>query len=388
MKVRGHLKSRSKGSWSLVIDHGRDPETKKRKQKWVTFHGSRQDAQKELTKLLGKVDDGTFVEKSKETLVEFLRRWLQNSVTPNRRPETARVYGSIIEGHIAKHAIGAMPLQQVRASHLEKYLAEVKGAASSVAVHHAILRRALRIAVKDELLAASPAVDLDRRRPSKDIGETARVHCWSATEARRFIDAAKKASPQLSAFCQLALDTGARKSELHGLRWSDLDLDATSLTIERQLDRGGAEPVFGPTKTKQARTIRLGAETVDALRRHKAAQAEVKMANRTTYKDHGLIFAKEPEDIQTPGSELGQPLTTLSERRYKSLLTDNGIRVIKFHGLRHTCATLLLAAGQPAMVVAARLGHAKVTMTLEVYAHANDDMQRAAAAQLASVLHG
>src|SRR5258708_20315859 len=83
------------------------------------------------------------------------------------------------------------------------------------------------------------------------------------------------------------------------------------------------------------------------LRAHKLSQSALKMKNRTTYTDFGLLFAKEPDDLQTPDATLGQPLNTLSEARFVRLLKNAEIRKIKFHGLRHTCATLLLEAGHP-----------------------------------------
>ena len=98
----------------------------------------------------------------------------------------------------------------------------------------------------------------------------------------------------------MALDTGARKSELGGLRWSDVDLDAATITIAQQITGTGPEPTFGPTKTGRTRAVSIGAETVALLRDHKSRQAEIKMRNRKVYSDFGLVFAKEWDDLQTP----------------------------------------------------------------------------------------
>ena len=81
-------------------------------------------------------------------------------------------------------------------------------------------------------------------------------------------------------------------------------------------------------------------------------------------------------------------MTTLATRRFQQLVATAGVKRIKFHGLRHTCATLLLAAGVPVQVVAQRLGHAQIDMTLRVYAHATPDLQEDAAARLGAVLAG
>ena len=134
------------------------------------------------------------------------------------------------------------------------------------------------------------------------------------------------------------------------------------IRIERQLDGPGTAPplapVFGPTKTKQTRTISIGPETVARLRAHKRQQATLRMKNRTTYQDCGLVFAREPEHLQTPTAKLGQPLTTF-DQQFGRLITKANVPRIKFHGLRHTSATLLIAAGVPKPVVAERLGHSK-----------------------------
>lgn len=146
---------------------------------------------------------------------------------------------------------------------------------------------------------------------------------------------------------------------------------------------------FAPTKTKKARTIELAAETLALRRVHKQHQAEIKLRNRTVYRDHGLIVAKEWGDLHgrqeprraAPGKNLGQ-------REYPRIIEVAGVRRIMFHGLRHTCATLMLAAGVPPNVVQRRLGRSKIEMALGIYGHALPAMQQDAAARLAVLLHG
>ena len=123
-------------------------------------------------------------------------------------------------------------------------------------LHHVILHRALRKAVKDKLITVNPASDLDGKpRHRRDYDVEARKHCWTAAESRAFLAAAKAAGPQPAAFYALALDSGARKGELCGLRWNDVDLDTAKMRIVQQLVTPGPEPVFGPTKTGRPRTV-------------------------------------------------------------------------------------------------------------------------------------
>lgn len=113
------------------------------------------------------------------------------------------------------------------------------------------------------------------------------------------------------------------------------------------------------------------------------------MANRTTYRDLDLVFAKEYPDLNRQGEMLGYPLqmNNLGQREYAKLIKVAGVKRIKFHGLRHTCATLLLRARIPVHVVSERLGHFKILTTLETYAHVLPDMQEEAAATLGALLH-
>jgi hypothetical protein len=168
----------------------------KRKQKWVTFRGNLKAAEKRLRELLTAVDGGMFVEPSKVTLGEWLKEWLAASVKPRCRPSTYVRYKGIIEHDLLEAAIAKVLLQKLRPSHLEQYYAAAVSP-STLTLHHAILHRALRKAVKDRLLPMNPAVDLDgklRRRRDRD---DAREHCSTAAEARAFLVAAKAAGPQL-----------------------------------------------------------------------------------------------------------------------------------------------------------------------------------------------
>jgi integrase len=136
--------------------------------------------------------------------------------------------------------------------------------------------------------------------------------------------------------------------------------------------------------------VALSAETVALLRVHRQHQRELKMANRPHYHDHGLVFSKEWSDLQRKTDCLGHPLqmNNLGQREFTQIIKAAGVRPIKFHGLRHTCATLLLQARTPIHVVSERLGDSKVAMTMEVYAHVLPDMQHEAAATLGALLRG
>jgi integrase len=334
------------------------------------------------------VKDGQYVDASTLTLGAWLREWLEAS-KPRFRASTYTRYKGIIEHDLMPSEIGRMLIQKLRPSHIETYYAASRVSPSTLTLHHAILHRALRKAAKDRIIPHNIAADLDNKpRSDRRHRDDARQHCWTASEARTFLQAAKDAGPQPSAFYALALDSGARKGELCGLLWEHLDLDAGKMQIVQQLLVPRPEPRFGPSKTGRPRTVSLAPETVELLRAHRQQQRELMMANRKTYCDFGLVFAKQWSDLRKRGECLGQPLqmNNLGQREYAKLIKTAGVKRIKFHGLRHTCATLLLQAGQPVHVVSERLGHAKVSMTMEVYADVLPDMQREAAETLGALL--
>jgi integrase len=393
--MRGSIIKRYEGSYSLVLDLGRetDPATgrSKRKQKWITFRGNKKQAEKKLNELLGSFEGGTFVEPTKVTLIEWLRDWLEKAIKPPVcRPSTYKMFKSIIERHLAASQLALLPLQKLRTTDLERHYATLTAAPATVRLQHAVVRQALGRAVRDRLLSVNVAREVDTLPSLADATIKAREQCWTASEARRFLEAASKANAQAAAFFTLALDTGARKAELGGLTWDRVDLEAGRITIDRQLIGSTSPPVFGPTKTGRARTVVIGTSTMALLRAHKRAQAATKLKNRTTYEDFGLLFAKEEADLQTPKAKLGQPLAVdrLGRREFDRLVKAADVRRIVFHGLRHTCATLLLQAGESVRVVADRLGHKDVAMTLNTYTHALPDHQQSAAARLGTVLYG
>ena len=182
----------------------------------------------------------------------------------------------------------------------------------------------------------------------------------------------------LSALWRAAVATGARRGELLGIRWLDLDLNRGKLAIAQQVTptRGGVS--IATLKTKGShRTIRLDADTVTALERHKGAQKVERSLAGDAYADHDLVFA----------DELGQPIHP--QRLTKdvgALRAAAGIRVGRLHDLRHTSATHLLTAGVPVHIVSARLGHSSPMVTLSTYAHVLPRSDERAAEVMAAVL--
>lgn len=394
--MRGSIKRRYEGSWSLILDLGYQTDAatglRKRKQKWVTFRGTKKQAEAHLNDLIRSANRGEFVEKSKLTVGEWLAEWLEKAIKPPaRRINTYKTYKRIINDKLIP-SLGPMRLQELKPSDVKAYYTSQEGTLSSttLAQYHTIIHAALKAALLDGLVTRNVAsLVVGKPRIRRDHSDLQR-NCWEPAEAQAFLRAAKTAGARPAAFYALALDSGARKGELCGLQWGDLDFDKGTVTFVRQLIEGGEEPVYGPIKNDVPRTVDLSPETLGLLRDLKRHQAELKMANRTIYADHGLVFAKEWGERWSRKDMLGQPLqaNNMGEREFAKIIKAANVRRISIHGLRHTSATLLLKAGVAPHVVQQRLGHKRIEMTLGIYAHALPSMQQDAARRLGILLHG
>jgi integrase len=397
-KMRDGLIERGRGRWTAVFHLGYsdpDPITGRRRilQKSISLGkcSSRSEAKARRDELAVSIRHGDFVQPSKQGVGEWLRTWFDESVRSARRPRTVVTYRTVIRKHLTP-ALGSIQLQSLRPGQITAYYAAkiAEGYSSrTLQQHHAVLNVALASAVKQGVVTKNVAALVDAKPRGRANRDEAKKHCWTADEARAFLIAAQKSGTQDAALFAFGLDTGARQGEILATRWADLDLDAGTVVVDRTLLSRNGDPEYGPTKTGKTRTIDLNTATVALLRQHKATQAELKMANRTTYRDHGLTFAREWRDVQKRTQVLGQPLTPDGfTRAMKRIIEAAGVRRIKPHGLRHTMATLLLTNGEALHVVSTRLGHANPTMTLEAYAHVLPSHGRAAAATLGRLLHG
>lgn len=384
--MRGHLVKRYKGSWSIVLelDRHRDPVTghTKRVQKWFTAEGkTRKEAEKELQEKIAEYNAGHVLEPSKMLLSEWLERWLETAVKPPQRAvRTYETYKSIIAVHL-KPKLGNYRLAELRPDHLDSYYQSTGLTQKTLENHHHILNGALWAAVRYKMIRENAAALAMHKPHGEARHEHVEEQCWDLQEARKFLDATLTRGPQQAAFYRLAIETGARKGELCGFQWKDIDWEKDTISVMRQLVKRWPVPLFGPPKRKKPRTIDLSGECLALLRRHKTSQAEIRLMAGTSYNDYGLLFAYE----QPP---FGMPLSAnnLGQREYAAMIKAAGVRPITFHGLRHTAATLMLQQGIPLKVVAERLGHKKPTITLDIYSHALPSMQKEAAVKLGALL--
>jgi integrase len=205
------------------------------------------------------------------------------------------------------------------------------------------------------------------RRPK--IGEQTSA-TWTAEEAKTALRAVRD-DPIFGALYHVAIATGLRPGELRALMWEDVNLDAGLITVRRTItkDEEGAEIIAPRTKSKRSRAVAISPATVARLKWHRARQHERQLAH-DDWQAMGLVFDR------GDGHWL---YTSHWQRAHRDLCQRAGVPTIRFHDLRHTSASLELAAGTHPKVVADRLGHTSIEMTINRYSHVTAELQRSAA---------
>lgn len=362
--------------------------------RFVTKGGfaTKKAAQAALTEALA--DHGrspvAIVEPSKMPLRTYLvAEWLPT--LRSLKPSTRKGYADLVDAYIVPH-VGDVRLAELTAGQVAKLYehlrvsgrrrpkADGSKALSESTVHHVhvALSAALGHAVECGLLRTSPVASLPRKARPKATGEQRPdMRVWTAEQARTFL--AEAANHRLGPMFEVALATGLRRGELVALRWEDVDLDGGQLAVRRNRVTVGYETVDGTPKSRKARTIDVDDGTMAALRSHRRAQLEERLAWGAAWVDTGLVFTRED------GTPL-HPQTALWHLR--KITRAAGLPEIRLHDLRHTHATLGLAAGVPPKVMQERLGHSSVAITGDLYSHVIPGMQADAAAKIGALLRG
>lgn len=378
--MRGHI-AKKRDRYYLVLDVGRDPSTGKRKQRWHSGadrkgYASKREAEQALRRLLGSVDDRTYVDPSSITVGDYLEAWLP---TTRLRPSTMEVYRVQLSAYVPAW-VRSTRLQDLTPDMLERLYLDLERqggkrgqglSAKTVRNVHVMLHRALERAVQRSLIARNPASLAEKPRPKQH-----EMNPWTAEETARFLRAAGR--DRLYPVFLLMATTGLRRGEALGLKWSDLDLARGIASIQRALVLVGSEPTFSSPKTDAGRrAVPLPAQTVAALKAHRKAQAAERLALAEVYSDGGLVFAQEDGSLVHPNRLLNA---------FRSITSAAGLRPTRPHDLRHGWATRALEAGVPAKVVQEVLGHSSAMVTLDIYSHVAPGMKADASQLVADLL--
>jgi integrase len=372
--MKGHIRERGKGNWYAVIDT-RDPATGKRKRKWHSLEATgKREAQIECAGLISSIDAGTYLEPDKTTIAQFLDRWL-NNIKPNVAPRTHERYGEIARKNIVPLIGGAImsklkpaQISEAYAKALSQGRRDGKGGLSPQTVQHMhrVLKQSLKQAVRWELLHRNPADAVDAPKVDKqemrvyDVPQT--VDLIEAVRGKRvFIPVV------LAAMC------GLRRGEIAALRWRNLDLDKASMSVVQSAEQTSAGVRYTEPKHGRTRNVSLSASVVEELRAWRVTQAQEMLRLGVRPTADTLICTTAVGDGIQPNSLTHEWLKAIEE---------SALPRIRFHDLRHTHATHMLASGVHVKVASERLGHSKVGITLDLYSHVLPGMQEDAVAKV------
>lgn len=329
------------------------------------------DAERALRQVMTDADRGFVFEAGTLTLEHYLRRWLKDSVKDTVRRSTFAQYESVVNNHIVP-ALGRLKLKALTPAHARSlYREKLESGLSSRTVQyvHVTLHKALKQAVMDGLIPRNVADAVKAPQVHKK-----EVKPLTPTEVAALLCAAT--GNRLEALYVAAVHTGLRRGELLGLKWSDVDLEAGTLSVQRSLDKDGT---FNPPKrNKSRRTVKLTAQATEALKGHRVRQSEERLRLGSLWEDQGLVFP----------NRAGKPMNAdnLYHRGFKPLLEKAGLSGFTFHSLRHTCATLLLSKNVNPKIVSEMLGHATISQTMDTYSHVMPGMGDVAATALEEAL--
>lgn len=325
---------------------------------------SRRDAERALTVALVRVDRGEARTASRETFTQSAERWLARK-QPLLEVSTYRDYEAHLRLRLVP-AFGSLKLRQITRGHVEDYLAalDAEDRLSRKTINDSLipLRQVLARGVRDGVIATNPAATQDRDEPLELPYERPTMLYLNRDAAHRYLDAC---DPWYRPLAETLVGAGLRIGEAVALQWGDIAWDSSALVISRTAKTGG----IGTPKGDRTRTVLVATYLLDLLREHRARQGQDGHVG-------GLVFT----------SPRGATLNRHNVRRrgHDQALRDAGLpSAIRLHDLRHTAATLWLAAGESIYFVQQQLGHKDIQTTIDLYGHPDQAAHRDAAERAA-----
>lgn len=380
--AEGSIYKMQDGRWRAAVTIGKDAEGKPKRKVYTA--GTRHEVQDKLTDALKELKSGNSIVSEKQTVAKFLDHWIEQVVTSRVRPKTLRTYSDLVRIHISP-SMGEIPLGKLSPQHVREFLTvKLESGLSPRTVKHLLvtLRGALAVAFKDGLIPRNVAALVEPPRTVRP-----EVRTFNPKQAQAFLEAVE------SSHCEAAFTTavavGMRQAEILGLQWSDIDFERGQLTVRAALQRIDKKLVRVEPKTRTSRrTIDLPAVCVASLTRQRSKQDESRKWAGSRWHETGYVFTTrigtpiDPRDllreyysITRPKPKEGEPPITLA------------FPPIRFHDLRHSAATLLLAQGVSPRYIAELLGHSQVAFTMQTYGHTLPEVQKQVASKMDEILN-
>jgi integrase len=374
----GSLRQRGPGSWQLRVYLGVDADTGKERWATKTVHGSRRHAAAELRQF---VEEAGYARLRAGTIADLLDRWLAHA-SPGWSTSTLLQNRSVIErhlkpllGHLAVTKLTTVDIDDVYRHLLRAGGAEGRPLAPGT-VHrvHVVLHRALTQAVRWEWVWLNPASAASPPRVSP-----AEVRPPAPDQVQRLLAYVQERDPDFATYLWLAASTGARRSQLLGLRWAEVDLRHAAIGFTRAYVEGPTGPVLRATKTHRTYRVAIDQATIERLVEHRRRAEARANSNGVEVVGTAFVFSADRD-----GSVPWLPNRVTKE--FIRHLRRSGVGRFRLHDLRHFMATQMLGHGVAVVTVAQRLGHARASTTLNVYGHCIPGADRDAASFISNLI--
>ncbi|OPX83380.1 MAG: putative prophage phiRv2 integrase [Pelotomaculum sp. PtaB.Bin104] len=378
--MAGSIEWRDKGTARLIVSKVKPDGTRKKYYRTIKT-SSPKVAEKELAKFVTEVEGNNFIEPSKLTFSAFVDRWLKEYAEKDLAPKTVHRYKQILNTRILP-ALGHIKIQQLKPIHLKEFYNNLTEdgirtdgrpgglSGKTILQHHRILSSILTDAVQWEVIDSNPA---SRVKPPK--AERKEAKYYDEEQVADLLEAVSQESIKHQVLVHLAIFSGLRRGELMGLEWKDVNFDKGTIEVIRtgQYIPGQGTFTKTPKNETSKRVISLPSSMMTLLKYYKATQNQQRLTVGDLWQGSERIFT-------TWDGRNGHP--EWPSQWFSKFIKKHKLPPLNFHGLRHTSITLLIAEGVPLANISKRAGHANVTTTGNIYAHALKSADRDAADKL------
>jgi integrase len=378
--MAGSIEKRGDDSWRLIVSLGFDQNGKRIKRTRTIKGINKREAEKELAKFVTEVEAGQYIAPEKMLFAAFIEEWQKKYGKKHLSPQTYETYVLHLNNRICP-VFSHLRLDQIKPLHIISFLENLQedglrkdgkgGSLSSgtIQYYHRILRNVFSRAVEWKMIKENPAASV--KKPKVTQKET---EVYNENQIKELFQHLQEEKLKWQVVTTLAVTTGLRRSELLGLEWKHVDLDAGTLQIKQVITRTKEDgSILKEPKTRNStRTVSLPEYVIPFLHKYKRLWFTDRDKVGDLWKGEDKFFLFITWD--------GQPMHPSSITSWwRKFIKKTDLPFIRFHDLRHTSATLLINQGAHMKTISARLGHASISTTMNIYGHALEEADKAAA---------